>query len=587
MLEITNIISDGDRSLIGLHSKGLPAERNRDGRSFMSKKDSQQQKVFMSLIYRGKEIFKPLNTGWIDEHVACVREWIANIFFYTKNGTTIMIDAGYNYDRLKEKMGWLDIDPASIHHILITHQDTDHVGALETDSDGLFPQASIYLSEIENRYLTGQVRRKVMFGAYKLPMVKTNNPKILLKDGDILDIDGIKIEAILVPGHTWGHLVYLIDDSYLFTGDTLWFGADGGYSFINALAEDNNLSVRSLAMLEKKLRERNITPKIITGHTGWTDSLDFAFAHRSQLCNSFKKQTPHDPKAPYDGYDESDDTEEKARTVRLEKQNSDNPRALLKPDYANWMPKEMVAGSVLGTGALLAGGLTFSKKETRAGKILGGTLLAGAAVCGVFAVYSAYARKAFSYDGPRKLSKQIIEGIAEYVTLPDGGTGLDVGCGSGALTIACAKRNPNAFMVGIDHWGPEYKDFSKTVCEKNAIAEGVQNVRFEQGNAVKLNFEDESFDAVTSNYVYHNIAGINKQTLLLETLRVLKKGGVFAIHDLMEKNRYGDMQSFAGKLRAMGYQEVHLISTTDEFFRSPSEASCLLLAGSTLLYGIK
>lgn len=50
-----------------------------------------------------KEIFKPLNTGWIDEHAACVRDWIANIFFYTKNGTIIMIDAGYNYDRLAEK----------------------------------------------------------------------------------------------------------------------------------------------------------------------------------------------------------------------------------------------------------------------------------------------------------------------------------------------------------------------------------------------------------------------------------------------------------------------------------------------------
>ena len=31
-------------------------------------------------------------------------------------------------------MGWLGIDPASIHHILITHQDTDHVGAVEADS---------------------------------------------------------------------------------------------------------------------------------------------------------------------------------------------------------------------------------------------------------------------------------------------------------------------------------------------------------------------------------------------------------------------------------------------------------------------
>ena len=287
----------------------------------MSKKDSQFQKFSMSLIYRGKEIFKPLNTGRIDEHVACIREWIANIFFYTKNGTTIMIDAGYNYDRLKEKMGWLDIDPSTIQHILITHQDTDHVGALEVDSERLFRDAAIYLSEIENRYLTGEVRRKVMFGLYKLPLVKTDNPKVLLKDGQALDIDGIRIEAILVPGHTWGHMVYLIDDRYLFTGDTIWFGADGGYSFINALAEDNDLAKRSLAELEGKLRSRGLTPMIITGHTGWTDDLDFAFAHRNEVCNSFRKQTPHDPKAPYDGYDESDDTEIKARTVRLEKQD--------------------------------------------------------------------------------------------------------------------------------------------------------------------------------------------------------------------------------------------------------------------------
>ena len=65
-------------------------------------------------MYRGKEIFKPLNTGWIDENVACVREWVANIFFYRKGDTTIMIDAGYNYDRLAEKMGWLGINPSSI-----------------------------------------------------------------------------------------------------------------------------------------------------------------------------------------------------------------------------------------------------------------------------------------------------------------------------------------------------------------------------------------------------------------------------------------------------------------------------------------
>ena len=36
-----------------------------------------------------------------------------------------MIDAGYNYERLAEKMAWPGIAPQSIRHILITHQDTD------------------------------------------------------------------------------------------------------------------------------------------------------------------------------------------------------------------------------------------------------------------------------------------------------------------------------------------------------------------------------------------------------------------------------------------------------------------------------
>ena len=279
----------------------------------MSKKATKFQRKAMSKMYRGKEIFKPLNTGWVDEHVACVREWVANIFFYRKGDTTIMIDAGYNYDRLEEKMGWLGIAPQSIRHILITHQDTDHVGAVEADSPGLFRDAKLYIGEIENRYLTGEVRRKVIYHLYRLPQVTIHNEKVLLTDGQILDIDGIKIECFLVPGHTWGHMVYLIDDKYLFTGDTIWFGADGGYSFISSLAEDNRLAVKSLAALEQKLQSRGLHPVFLTGHTGWTDNFEFAFAHREELCSPFKKKV-HDPSAPYDAYDESDDTEKMAKS---------------------------------------------------------------------------------------------------------------------------------------------------------------------------------------------------------------------------------------------------------------------------------
>ena len=145
-----------------------------------------------------------------------------------------------------------------------------------------------------------------------------DNRKVLLKDGRTIHIGGIKIECLLVPGHTWGHMVYLIDDEYLFTGDTIWFGADGGYSFISTLAESNQLAMQSLEKLEKNLRARNTPIKIITGHTGWTDDLDFALRHRTEICKPFTKKYT-DPSAPYDGYIEDDDTEESARNILLRK----------------------------------------------------------------------------------------------------------------------------------------------------------------------------------------------------------------------------------------------------------------------------
>ena len=47
---------------------------------------------------------KLCHTGYIDEKVACIREYVANGFFDIKDGHVIMIDAGYNYERLSEKM---------------------------------------------------------------------------------------------------------------------------------------------------------------------------------------------------------------------------------------------------------------------------------------------------------------------------------------------------------------------------------------------------------------------------------------------------------------------------------------------------
>lgn len=88
----------------------------------------------------------------------------------------------------------------------------------------------------------------------------------------------------------------------------------------------------------------------------------------------------------------------------------------------------------------------------------------------------------------------------QYVEISDGRVRFDLGCGSGALTIACAKINSKATMAGCDIWSGPYKsEFSKKLCHDNAKSEGVTNVRFEEGNAVKLPFKDERFDEVTSN----------------------------------------------------------------------------------------
>lgn len=120
----------------------------------------------------------------------------------------------------------------------------------------------------------------------------------------------------------------------------------------------------------------------------------------------------------------------------------------MKADYKNWVPKGMVWGLfagfivclclfiVLGVSGLIPSG---TLKTVLFVLFLLATLAFGSMTLWMYLLH-----RAFDYNGPRKMAKQIIDGVVEYVKLPDGGKGLDVGCGSGALIIACAKRNPKA-----------------------------------------------------------------------------------------------------------------------------------------------
>ena len=254
----------------------------------------------------------------------------------------------------------------------------------------------------------------------------------------------------------------------------------------------------------------------------------------------------------------------------------------MKPNYKNWMPKGMIWSFAAATTVCLTLSFIIGLSWL---KII---LLVLAFILALVTLWTVLMYRAFSYDGKRQMSRQIIDGVADLVHLPDGGKGLDVGCGSGALTIAVAKRNPNAFMTGIDRWGAEYASFSKRLCEDNALAERVAyRTSFAKGDALKLNFPDGTFDAVTSNYVYHNIPSRDRQAILLETLRVLRKGGTFAIHDIFSREKYGNMQAFVNRLKDMGYERVELIPTHSGRFMSTWEARWMALKGAAIIAGKK
>ena len=263
----------------------------------------------------------------------------------------------------------------------------------------------------------------------------------------------------------------------------------------------------------------------------------------------------------------------------------------MKPDYKNWVPKGMVVSFVCA--AVVA---AIALAVVLLTELLGGTArTVTAAVLGVLLLVLVLAScffinlyRTFSYNGKKQFAKRIIDHVSDYVKLPDGGVGLDVGCGSAALTIACAKKNPKATMVGLDRWGKEYASFNQNLCRNNARAEGVEKrTSFVQGDACKLNYPDGQFDAVTSNFCYHNIPSTNRQAIILETLRVLKKGGVFAIHDEFSRSKYGDINKLVKTLRDMGYEKVEFLDTTNGLFMTPKEASILALHGSGLLVGKK
>ena len=182
-------------------------------------------------------------------------------------------------------------------------------------------------------------------------------------------------------------------------------------------------------------------------------------------------------------------------------------------------------------------------------------------------LYFAYARYLFSPQGGN-VQDRVRGLVLSNLDWNEEGHILDIGCGSAVLTIELAKKYKGARVIGIDYWGEQW-EYSKKVCEKNAEIEGVaERVTFQKASAADLPFDDDSFDAIVSNLVFHEVSSVkDKKELIREALRVVKKGGNFVFQDLfLWKRIYGEPDELIETVRSWGIKKVEFINTSTSAF---------------------
>ncbi len=225
-------------------------------------------------------IIDPLPTKQLFENLYSIKDGDSNYFIYNKDNISIAIDSGYkNSGTRKDSFNEIGIVEDSISAIFLTHLDSDHAGALY-EKNSSFKSAKIYLHENEKLHITKEKERLRLCSIKIHHKLKIENHVSYFNSNKIFNIGSIKVESILTSGHTLGHNCFLVDDKYLFVGDSLILKNGFGYRFFDLLGFNNNQNSISLLELKQFALKRQCK-YIITSHTGITNDIEKAF----KFCN--------------------------------------------------------------------------------------------------------------------------------------------------------------------------------------------------------------------------------------------------------------------------------------------------------------
>jgi hydroxyacylglutathione hydrolase len=151
-------------------------------------------------------------------------------------GEAIVVDPGGDADRLRRELADRRTRCTAI---LITHGHWDHLGGVADLAEET--GATVHMAE-EERILLEDINSFVPPGVRLRPYT----PDVVLQGDETLDLAGITLTTLRVPGHSPAHLAYYADGS-LFSGDLVFAGSVGRTDLPGADWETLVESIRTLA----------------------------------------------------------------------------------------------------------------------------------------------------------------------------------------------------------------------------------------------------------------------------------------------------------------------------------------------------